>query len=222
MYISSSNVSLKRNNYFPAFTLIEIIVSIAIIGILAGIVVISYNGWQKSVTISQVKSDLNGVASAMEHARTFGSNGYPISIPSNLTKSDSTITLSGGRADGGKTYCVDGTSSKYSTVHFYISSISGSQNIKSGSCLTTAPTISIGAVTGSSIALSWTSITGATSYSLQRDTNSSFTSATTIATQSGTSFTSSGLSSGTTYYYRVNATNSDSTSAWSATASVRL
>jgi len=212
---------LASSKCHSAFTLIEIIVSIAIVGILAGIVILSYNGWQKSVTIAQIKSDLNGVASAMENARTFGSNGYPTSIPSTFTKSDSTITLSGGSTDGGKTYCIDGTSSKYSTVHFYISSISGNQSIQSGVCIT-APTLSIGAITGSSIDLSWTSITGAISYTLQRDTNSSFTSATTIATQSGTSFTSGGLSSGTTYYYRVNATNADSTSAWSATVSATV
>jgi hypothetical protein len=65
--------------------------------------------------------------------------------------------------------------------------------------------------------LSWNASTGATSYGLQVSTNSSFSP--TVVNQTGITSTSraiSGLLNGTTYYWRVNATNAGGTSAWSA------
>jgi hypothetical protein len=64
--------------------------------------------------------------------------------------------------------------------------------------------------------LSWNASTGATSYQLQVSTSSSFT--TTAVNQSGltaTSYAVSGLTNGTFYYWRVNATNAGGTSAYS-------
>jgi len=65
--------------------------------------------------------------------------------------------------------------------------------------------------------LSWNASSGATSYTLQVSTNSSFTSF--VVNQSGiatTSYPVSGLSNSSTYYWRVNATNSYGTSEWSS------
>jgi len=73
--------------------------------------------------------------------------------------------------------------------------------------------------TGISISptLSWNASSGATSYRLQVSTTSGFSS--TVIDQSGITGTSravSGLSNNTTYYWRVNATNAEGTSAWSS------
>jgi hypothetical protein len=68
--------------------------------------------------------------------------------------------------------------------------------------------------------LSWNASTGATSYGVQVSTNSSFSS--TIVNQNGittTSYAVSGLTNNTTYYWRVNATNAEGTSAWSSSRS---
>jgi chitinase len=68
--------------------------------------------------------------------------------------------------------------------------------------------------------LSWNASTGATSYGIQVSTSSSFS--TTVATQIGitaTSYAVSGLANNTTYYWRVNATNTGGTSAWSSSRS---
>ena len=65
--------------------------------------------------------------------------------------------------------------------------------------------------------LTWNASTGATSYQLQVSANSGFT--TTIFNQSnitGTSQQVTGLSNNTTYYWRVNASNTNGTSAWSS------
>lgn len=68
---------------------------------------------------------------------------------------------------------------------------------------------------GTSMTISWTATTGATSYDCQVSTSSSF--ATVLSTQSPTSpsATFTGLTDGTLYYYRARATGSSETSAWS-------
>lgn len=84
-----------------------------------------------------------------------------------------------------------------------------------------APTLSSPAngATGVSTSptLTWNASSGAASYRLQVSTSSTFT--TTIADQSGitvTSYSLTGLSAGTIYYWRANATNSAGTSSWSS------
>ncbi|MGO8838034.1 MAG: cellulase family glycosylhydrolase [Limisphaerales bacterium] len=73
----------------------------------------------------------------------------------------------------------------------------------------------------SQIILSWTAGSGATSYNLYRSTASGFESsnaAPVITGITGTSYTNTGLNSGTTYYYQVVATNSSGSSGFSAEA----
>jgi prepilin-type N-terminal cleavage/methylation domain-containing protein len=61
-----------------AFTIVELVLVIVVIGILAGITTIAWSGWRQNAAKSEVKSDLLTVASAMESAKNFGS-GYPSS-----------------------------------------------------------------------------------------------------------------------------------------------
>jgi|GEM_PF-1437613 len=63
--------------------------------------------------------------------------------------------------------------------------------------------------------VSWSSVSTATSYELQRATNSGFSDATTIYTGYSTSYNQTGLGVGT-YYYRVIAKNSCGSSGWRA------
>jgi predicted phage tail protein len=64
-----------------------------------------------------------------------------------------------------------------------------------------------------SFTVSWTAVSGATSYVLQRSTSSTFGSPTQVYSGSATTFNQSGLASGT-YYYRVRAVNSCGNSTW--------
>jgi hypothetical protein len=62
-------------------------------------------------------------------------------------------------------------------------------------------------ISSSQINLTWTAAAGATGYDVQRSTNSGFTTGTvTQFTTTGTNYSDTGLSAGTTYYYRVIAT----------------
>ena len=78
--------------------------------------------------------------------------------------------------------------------------------------------LSASAVSSSQIALSWNVASGATSYKAQRSADGS-SGWTQVGTSSTTTFTDSGLSPSTTYYYRVVASNSVGDSAPSNVAS---
>jgi fibronectin type 3 domain-containing protein len=67
-----------------------------------------------------------------------------------------------------------------------------------------------------SAALTWTASAGATSYSIYRGTTSGGEGSTPVGTATTNSFTDTGLTNGTTYYYKVTATNSAGTSAQSS------
>lgn len=76
------------------------------------------------------------------------------------------------------------------------------------------PSLSSSYFDSSSVALNWTSVSGATSYTLQRAYQSDYNFYT-VYTGSNTYFNDSGLMSSTAYVYHVQATTSSGTSNWS-------
>ena len=83
-----------------------------------------------------------------------------------------------------------------------------------------APTGLTAAPGNAQVSLSWSASTGATSYNVYRGTTAGGESATAIATGiTSTSYTNTGLTNGTAYYYKVAAVNSGGTSAMSGEAS---
>ncbi len=85
--------------------------------------------------------------------------------------------------------------------------------IGSGGGAPDAPTTLTAAGSSAAVALSWVAGTGATSYNVYRGTASGGESATAIATDVTTSsYTNTGLTNGTTYYYEVASVNSYGTS----------
>jgi len=67
------NVQAQRG-----FTIVELLIVIVVIGILAAIVIVAYNGVQNSAYESAVKSDLTNAAKMLELQKTESSSGaYP-------------------------------------------------------------------------------------------------------------------------------------------------
>ena len=111
-------IKLPCQKLIGGFTIVELILVIAIIGILASISIVSYGNWQQIVVKAQLKSDLGSAATAMESYRNFN-NGYPISIPATFTPSQY-VTLTGGGSIDGKTYCIDAVNSKFPSLYYHI------------------------------------------------------------------------------------------------------
>lgn len=96
-----------KNTKQQAYSLIELMVIITVIGILATISTVSYSNWRKSTTETQIKNDLNMAAAAMEDARNFDNN-YPGSLPTTFNPSSQvTFRLAYSNVDK---YCIEGAS----------------------------------------------------------------------------------------------------------------
>lgn len=209
--------------YRRGFTVVELLVVIVVIGILAGISIVSYGAWRHSAIAAKVKSDLNNVASAMESARNFN-NTYPSTVPSSITPT-SGVSLSGGSSDG-TTYCVDGASTEDTTVTYYLASETKAQGPLSGKC-STRPTIpapgvptNLAVVTaaGTTVNLSWTAAANANTYTAQCASDPAYVNGpqSVSVTSPTVTATVSGLTPSSSYYCHVNAVNVNGTSVWSA------
>ncbi len=204
------------------FTVIELIVVIVVIGILAGISIVSYGAWRHSATAAKVKSDLTNVISAMENARTYN-NVYPSTLPSSVVAS-SGVVLTESTTDGSY-YCVDGTSTDDSTITYYVASETKAQGALTGTCATRPgyqlPSAPSGLAMSSSgydyLTLGWTAVTGATNYTVQCSTDNAYVNNVGQAQSATTSATVSSLQPGSVYYCRAQATSGTGVSGWSTT-----
>ncbi len=99
------------------FTITEILISISILGILAGLAVVGYGSWQQRITEDAIKSDLQGVNTAMESARNF-SNGYPLAIPTTFSSSSKVVlTYEYGDATS---YCISGSGAADPSIVYHV------------------------------------------------------------------------------------------------------
>ncbi len=116
------------------FTIVELMVVVAVIAILATVVYFSIGSWRLRTAQTEVKSDLSGLQTAMENARNF-SNGYPVYpvgtvFNTTLTKDvfvqSSNVTLTY-RSGDSTTYCVDAQSTVISSARLYLNTAGGNK-----------------------------------------------------------------------------------------------
>jgi prepilin-type N-terminal cleavage/methylation domain-containing protein len=215
------------------FTIVELIIVISIIAVLAGIVIIGYGGWKRTTIANQVKSDLNGIATAMENARNFG-NGYPTAttLPADITtiaglstfkpSSGNTLMLAVGSTAAA--YCIDTTNSQDASVQYYSDSNS-SGGPQQGTCSThpasttlAIPTnLAFTSTAATQIGLSWNaSVGGASSYMAECASDAAFVNGFRSSSTPSLAVTITGLEAITTHYCRIKAVNTSGSSYYSA------
>lgn len=125
-----------------AFTLVEIVVVIAVIGILATIGIIGFGSWRERTALTEVESAASGVKAAMEEARN-RNNSYPVfyigtefdgtnDTKELFTQSENIrITYERGTGQG---YCVDVRSKVAPTVGMFIETSGSSATPRKGTC----------------------------------------------------------------------------------------
>jgi fibronectin type 3 domain-containing protein len=121
----------------------------------------------------------------------------------------------------------DSTASAGATYSYRVYATNGSVN-SSNSNMATVTTIpaapqnlTASAASASQINLTWSNVTGATGFRVDRSLDGATWSTLATLGTGVTSYANTGLAASTTYYYRVLATNSSGTSAASATASAK-
>lgn len=129
-----------------AFTVIELVVIIVVIGILATISLFAIRSWRDGVAETGLKNDLNGVKAALENAKNWSkgsNNGYPsLTTGTTFDGSDTTakklFTQSSDSilvyAEGSKEYyCIDAASKTRENIFLFLDSRQGSEP-KKGTC----------------------------------------------------------------------------------------
>jgi len=119
----------KRASLKPqGFTIVELLIVIVVIGILAAITIVAFNGVQQKARTAAVQSDLKNAATQI--STIYADTGaYPLNMPS-LKKSDSTI-LHYAYIDA-SSYCLSGTDSSSATWY----RVSSTEGVRAGACPT--------------------------------------------------------------------------------------
>ena len=182
------NISLNKIQP-KGFTIVELLVVIVVIGILATITTVAYNGVQKNAVGSQMKQIVQTAFKKMKLANA-DTEIYPTSFPTDL-KIPETMGVALTEVATGKEFCINITSQKYTDLQW---SMSQDGVLKEGLCTgnvitasiigtynTQAPApSSIGIAKGdgggfeirtnedwSSMTMSWDAIEGASRYEIQ-------------------------------------------------------
>jgi len=167
-----------------------------------------------AVSTSQINVSWNAVS---------GATGYYIyrCTGSGCTPSSHVHTTSG--TSWSNTGLSSGTTYGYRVRAYNASGTSGYSSITSCTTQSAVPATPTGvtcsAVSSSQINVSWNAVSGATGYYIYRCTGSGCTPSSHVHTTSGTSWSDTSLSSGTTYGYRVRAYNASGTSSYSSITS---
>jgi fibronectin type 3 domain-containing protein len=162
---------------------------------------------------------------------TASSSGSPTSYSVwRGTASDGEATTAVGTTNGSTTSFTDTGLTNGTTYYYFVTANNGVGGSPTTNEVTAVPTTNqppatptgLTATAGNgSVTLNWATDAGATSYSIYRGTTSGGESATAVGTSTTTSFTNTGLTNGTTYYYRITASNAAGTSGNSAEVSAK-
>jgi len=133
---------MQQKKHNAAFTIVELIIVIAVIAILATVVVVYLGSWRTNVAKTEVNSDIANLKASMDDVRN-RTNGYPVfSIGTKFTSTGAAkdvfvqseyveITYAAGNATY---YCVNFKSLADSSVTMYLNTSGGNTTPQSGTC----------------------------------------------------------------------------------------
>lgn len=193
-----------------AFTVIELLVVIVIIAIVATVGILAYRGIQHNAMIAVAKNELKQADSQL-NVSLVENGAYPDDLSAlndgnglDFSNSDAIVYYTPYNDLTPKDYCLTVV---LNGQPFKVSRFAAPAEGFCSDQLPDAPTISAVANSTSRITVSWGAIDGVDTYRIEYSTSSSFNSSSSIENITGTSQPVDGLSSSTTYYFRVYASN---------------
>lgn len=106
-----------QKQHHSGFTLIELMVVVAVLAILTGVSVIGYGKWRESIAQKEVQSDLQMAAAAMESAKNFSSD-YPSTLPNTFSLSPNVVVEMTTQPAG--KFCINGYSKTNKAVRMSV------------------------------------------------------------------------------------------------------
>src|SRR5665213_1475825 len=206
MWLAPKSPSVQTGR--RGFTIVELLIVIVVIGILATIVIVAYNGIQQRARIAVLQSDLSNAAEQLgvDNATT---GTYPATAAASNNglglKASTGTSYQYTYTSSSNSYCLTGTNN---AVSYNVSSANNTPqagacpgDINGGTAAASTGLV-VGSTDDNHIPLSWTS-TGASSYTAQCASNSGFTANVHQATSTSPSATVGGLSPNGTWWCEV-------------------
>jgi len=132
--MSILNTTRPRNG----FTIVELLIVIVVIGILAAVVIVAYNGVQKNATGAVMKETVQSAGTKMKLANA-STETYPATLPQDL-KTPAGIGLALTTVSSANEFCINVTAPKYTDLQW---SVNQTGVLKTGLCSGAVITASI-------------------------------------------------------------------------------
>ena len=132
--MSILNTTRPRNG----FTIVELLIVIVVIGILAAVVIVAYNGVQKNATGAVMKETVQSAGTKMKLANA-STETYPATLPQDL-KTPAGIGLALATVSSANEFCINVTAPKYTDLQW---NVNQTGVLKTGLCSGAVITASI-------------------------------------------------------------------------------